>query len=219
MIRKLKKQLHRRIMVMDGAMGTMIQRYGLTESQYRGDQFPDHHIDLMGNNDLLSLTQPDIIRDIHRQYLDAGADFIETNTFNANGLSQADYDTQDFVYEMNLVSAKIAKELTLTYTDDNKNLPRFVLGAIGPTNQTASISPDINHPEYRRVSFDDVVNGYYDQIRGLVDGDVDLLMIETVFDTLNCKAALYAIEKYFDESGKRLPVMVSVRPSQLRRAL
>ncbi len=210
MITKLKKQLARRILVLDGAMGTMIQRYGLTENQYRGDMFPDHHIDLKGNNDILSLTQPDIIREIHKQYLDAGADFLETNTFNANALSQADYDLSELVYDMNLVSAKIVKELTTTYTEENKNLPRFAIGAIGPTNQTASISPDINRPEYRKVYFDDVVEGYYHQVRGLVDGGVDLLMVETVFDTLNCKAALYAIEKYYDESGVRLPVMVSV---------
>jgi 5-methyltetrahydrofolate--homocysteine methyltransferase len=191
-------------------MGTMIQRYRLTESEYRGEQFREHHIDLKGNNDLLSLTQPDIIREIHKDYLNAGADFIETNTFNANGLSQADYDTSEFVYEMNLVSAKIAKELTTTFTEDNKNLPRFTIGAIGPTNQTASISPDINRPEFRKAYFDDINDGYYDQVRGLVDGGVDLLMVETVFDTLNCKAALYAIEKYFDETGIRVPVMVSV---------
>jgi len=210
LINILKKQIQKRILVLDGAMGTMIQRYHLTESEYRGEQFREHHIDLKGNNDLLSLTQPDIIREIHKDYLNAGADFIETNTFNANGLSQADYDTSEFVYDMNLVSAKIAKELTTTFTEDNKNLPRFTIGAIGPTNQTASISPDINRPEFRKVDFDAITEGYYDQVRGLVDGGVDLLMVETVFDTLNCKAALFAIEKCFDVTGTRIPVMVSV---------
>jgi 5-methyltetrahydrofolate--homocysteine methyltransferase len=207
---KIEDSLAERILIMDGAMGTMIQDYKLSEEDYRGEKFVDHAHDLKGNNDLLSLTQPYIIEEIHAAFLEAGADLIETNTFNASGLSQQDYQTENFVYEMNLASAQIARKATEKYLSMTPKRPRYVIGAIGPTNQTASISPDINRPEYRKVTFDDVVRGYYDQVRGLVDGDVDFLMVETIFDTLNAKAALFAIDTYFSESGKRLPVMLSV---------
>jgi len=207
---KIEESLAKRILIMDGAMGTMIQDYKLSEEDYRGEKFVDHAHDLRGNNDLLSLTRPDIIEEIHTAFLDAGADLIETNTFNANGLSQQDYQTEKFVYEMNLASAQIARKATEKYLNITPQKPRYVIGAIGPTNQTASISPDINRPEYRKVTFDDVVKGYYDQVRGLVDGDVDFLMVETIFDTLNAKAALYAIDIYLSESDKSLPVMLSV---------
>ncbi len=206
----LEKKLQERILMLDGAMGTMIQNYHLSEEDYRGKQFADHPHDLIGNNDLLSITKSHIIEEIHRTFLNSGADIIETNTFNANALSQQDYNAEAHVYEMNLASAKIARQAVDTYVEEHPDQPKFVAGAIGPTNQTASISPDINRPEYRRVTFDDVVEGYYEQVRGLVDGDVDLLMVETIFDTLNAKAALYAIDKNFEESGKRLPIMLSV---------
>ncbi len=199
-----------RILILDGAMGTMIQRYKLAEEDYRGTRFSDHAKSLKGNNDLLSLTQPDIIKEIHATYYQAGADFVETNTFNANGISQQDYDMGDLVYEMNTAAARLAKEVAGQYTIRNPEKPRFVAGAIGPTNQTASLSPDINRPEYRKVNFDSVAAAYRPQILGLLDGDVDVLLVETIFDTLNCKAALYAIEDCFAERGKRIPVMLSV---------
>ena len=207
---ELDKLLTKRILVLDGAMGTMIQQRRLTESDFRGELFKEHEIDLQGNNDILSLTSPHIIADIHRAYLDAGADLIETNTFNANSISQSDYRLEAHVYEMNLASARLAKQITKEYTGRMPARPRFTIGAIGPTNQTASLSPDINRPGYRKVSFDDVSDSYYPQIKGLIDGGSDMLLIETVFDTLNCKAALFAIEKYFAESGIRVPVMISV---------
>jgi 5-methyltetrahydrofolate--homocysteine methyltransferase len=206
----IKDLLSKRILIMDGAMGTMIQGYKLTEKDFRGKRFADHPHDLKGNNDLLSLSRPDVIEEIHKDFLEAGADLIETNTFNANGLSQQDYQLTDAVYDMNLASAEIARRATDIITKKDPAKPRFVIGTLGPTNQTASISPDINRPEYRKVTFDDVVTGYYDQARGLVDGDVDFLMVETIFDTLNAKAALFAIDKYFSETGKKIPVMLSV---------
>jgi 5-methyltetrahydrofolate--homocysteine methyltransferase len=196
-------------MVLDGAMGTMIQRYRLTEEQYRGVRFRDFHRDLKGNNDLLSITQPHVISEIHEAYLEAGADIIETNTFNGTAISQADYDMQGIVYELNFEAAKIAKHATKKYTKLDTTKPRFVAGALGPTNKTLSISPDVNDPGYRAVTFDQVKEAYAEQIKGLVEGGVDLLLVETVFDTLNCKAALYAINEYFDTTGKQLPVMVS----------
>ncbi len=207
---KIEESLAKRILIMDGAMGTMIQDYKLSEEDYRGEKFVDHAHDLKGNNDLLSLTQPHIIEQIHTAFLEAGADLIETNTFNANGLSQQDYQIEKYVYEMNLASAQIARKAAEKYLKITPQKPRYVIGAIGPTNQTASISPDINRPEYRKVTFDDVVSGYYDQVRGLVDGKVDFLMLETIFDTLNAKAALYAIDTYLSESDQSLPVMLSV---------
>lgn len=205
----IHRLLKERILVFDGAMGTMIQEYKLDEAKYRGERFADYLSDLKGNNDLLSITQPDIIAEIHSKYFEAGADIVETNTFNANGLSQQDYNMQNLVYEMNLESAKIARKVADEYTQFNPDKPRFVAGALGPTNQTASLSPDINRPEFRRVSFDDVANGYRDQIRGLVEGGADFLLVETVFDTLNCKAALFAIDEYFDKNKIKIPVMVS----------
>ena len=206
----IKEILSRRIMVLDGAMGTMIQRLGLEEKDYRSERFKDHPIDLKGNNDLLSITQPEEIATIHRLYFHAGADIVETNTFNANGLSQKDYQLNALVYEMNFMAAHLARQVADEFTSMNPDKPRFAAGAIGPTNQTASLSPDINRPAFRRVTFDDVVNGYRDQVRGLIEGGVEVLLVETVFDTLNCKAVLVAIAEEFDRIGQKLPVMVSV---------
>lgn len=200
--------IQKRILVLDGAMGTMIQKYKLTEKDYRGYRFIDFHRDVKGNNDLLVLTQPVIVEEIHEAYLKAGADIIETNTFNANAISMADYDMQDWVYELNYEGARLAKNVALKYSTKEK--PRWVAGSIGPTNRTASLSPDVNDPSFRAVTFDDLVKVYYEQIRGLVDGGVDLLLIETIFDTLNAKAAIYAIEEFAENTGKTLPVMISV---------
>jgi 5-methyltetrahydrofolate--homocysteine methyltransferase len=208
--RILQDILKQRIMVLDGAMGTMTQQLGLQEMDYRGERFKDHPIDLKGNIDLLSITQPEEIATIHRQYFHAGADIIETNTFSANGLSQKDYQLSGAVYEMNFRSALLAREVADEFTRLYPAKPRFVAGSIGPSNQTASLSPDINRPAYRRVTFDDVAAGYRDQVRGLLDGDVDLLLVETVFDTLNCKAILYVIDEQFEKTGKKIPVMISV---------
>lgn len=205
----IHKLLKERILILDGAMGTMIQSYNLGENDYRGDRFTDYPTDLKGNNDLLSITQPHIIAEIHKAYYSAGADIVETNTFNANSLSQHDYQMENYVYEMNLESAKIARKVADDITKKNPDKPRFVAGALGPTNQTASLSPDINRPEFRRVYFDDVVKGYSDQIRGLVEGGSDFLLVETVFDTLNCKAALFAIDEYFTNNNIKIPVMIS----------
>lgn len=199
--------LLKKILIMDGAMGTMIQRYALTEEDFRGDQFPDGIIPLKGNNDLLSITRPDIIKEIHLEYLKAGADIIETNTFSGTTISQADYQMEDAVYDINFCSAKIAKEAALEMSSTDK--PRFVAGAIGPTNRTCSISPDVNRPGYRAISFDEMVVAYKQQIEALIDGGVDILLIETVFDTLNAKAGLYAIQEVFERRGQTLPVMVS----------
>lgn len=206
----LSKILQERILLMDGAMGTMIQRHLLSEEQFRGKLFENWDLDLKGNNDLLNLTQPHIIQEIHRAYLEAGADIIETNTFNANTFSQADYHTESWVYELNKQAAILAKSACTEYNNITPSKPRFVAGAIGPTNRTASLSPDVNRPEYRSVSFDDVVSAYSEQINGLLDGGVDILLIETIFDTLNCKAAIFAIETIFAQRGVRLPVMISV---------
>lgn len=205
----LKKILSQRILILDGAMGTMIQKLSLTESDFRGSKFSDFPYDLKGNNDILCLTKPDAIKNIHYQYLAAGADIIETNTFNANSISQSDYNTQNFVYEVNLNAAKIAKEIAVDFTKKNPDKPRFVAGAIGPTNKTASISPDVNRPGYRSAYFDDFYKCYYEQISGLVDGGVDILLIETIFDTLNAKAAIFAIYEYFKKNNTSLPVMIS----------
>lgn len=206
----IEQELKKRILVIDGAMGTMIQRYKPTEEVYRGERFKDYPYPVKGNNDLLSITNPKMIEEIHRAYLDAGADIIETNTFNSNPLSLADYHMEDLTYELNLESAKIAKKAANEYTAKNPDKPRFVAGALGPTNKTTSLSPDVNDPGYRAVTFDDVVAAYTEQIRGLVDGGADVLLVETVFDSLNAKAALFAIETYFEKSGNRLPIMVSV---------
>ena len=198
-----------RILVLDGAMGTMIQAYQLEEEDYRGDRFADFSKDVKGNNDLLCLTQPKIIEAIHTAYLDAGADIIETNTFNANTFSMADYDMEDLCYEINLEAAKIAKRAVKTYLEEDPSKPRFVAGAMGPTNRTASISPDVNNPGFRAVSFDGLVDAYYEQAKGLIDGGADLLLIETIFDTLNAKAALFAVDKLLDERDMEMPVMIS----------
>ena len=198
-----------RILVIDGAMGTMIQRYKLTEEDYRGKRFANYAHPLKGNNDLLSITQPHIIREIHEAYLEAGADIIETNTFSATSISMADYHMESLAYELNLMSAKIARAAADVYTEKNPDKPRFVAGAIGPTNKTASLSPDVNDPGYRGITFDELVLSYGEQVRGLADGGADLFLVETVFDTLNCKAALFAIGEYLESSGKDLPIMIS----------
>lgn len=192
--------LQKRILIIDGAMGTMIQRHKLKEEDYRGERFKDWPSDLKGNNDLLCLTQPQIIRDIHKQYLEAGADIIETNTFNAQKISLADYHMEDLAYEINFAAAKIAKEAV-----KKSGKQAWVAGAIGPMNKTLSLSPDVNNPGYRALTFDDAVAAYYEQVKGLVEGGVDLLLIETIFDTLNAKAAIFAIKKYFHEAHPDLP--------------
>ncbi|WP_461108963.1 methionine synthase [Spirosoma koreense] len=222
-MKTIQELLRERILVLDGAMGTMIQRYGLTEADYRGERFRDWPHDLKGNNDLLSLTKPDIIQEIHRQYLEAGADIIETNTFSGTTIAMADYHMEELAYELNYESARIAKEVALEVTRQNPDKPRFVAGAMGPTNRTASLSPDVNNPAYRAITFDELVNAYYEQVSGLVEGGADLLLVETIFDTLNAKAAMFAIDKYFAEGrGQRaedtphhaprsmpLPIMIS----------
>jgi 5-methyltetrahydrofolate--homocysteine methyltransferase len=203
--------LKERILIIDGAMGTMIQRYKLEEIDYRGERFKDWHKDVKGNNDLLSITQPQIIEEIHKQYLEAGADIIETNTFSSTSIAQADYDMQSLAYELNVAAAKCARNAVNKFlSSSNDNDPCFVAGAIGPLNKTLSLSPDVNNPGYRAVTFDEVAAAYYEQIKGLVDGGVDVLLIETIFDTLNAKAAIYAIKKYFrDTKQQELPVMIS----------
>ncbi|KOY84900.1 methionine synthase [bacterium 336/3] len=201
--------LKERILVLDGAMGTMIQQYKLTEEDYRGERFKDFPHDLKGNNDLLSITQPEIIKEIHRKYLEAGADILETNTFNSTSVSMADYHMEDLVYELNYLSAKIAKEVCETYKTITPDRPRFVAGSLGPTSKTTSLSPDVNNPGFRAITFDELVEAYTEQIRGLVEGGADLLLVETIFDTLNAKAALFAIESFFEKTGKKLPIMVS----------
>lgn len=205
----IEQQFKQRIFILDGAMGTMIQSYRLQEADYRGKRFNDFSHDLKGNNDLLSLTQPDIITEIHQGYLAAGADFIETNNFNANAVSLADYHMADLAYEINLAAARLARAACDEFTRKTPEKPRFVIGVLGPTNRTASMSPDVNDPGFRNVSFDQLVAAYMDVVRGLVDGKVDFLMIETIFDTLNCKAGIFAIEKFFQEKNIRLPVMIS----------
>ncbi len=202
-------QLQKRIMILDGGMGTMLQRYRLQEADYRGERFRDFPYDLKGNNDLLCLTQPDIVQAIHSAYLDAGADFIETNSFNSTAISLSDYHMSDLAYELNLAAAKLARAAAEAKTRQTPEKPRFVIGILGPTNRTASMSPDVNDPGFRNIRFDDLVTAYSDAVRGLVDGDVDFLMIETIFDTLNCKAAIFAVERYFANQGVRLPVMIS----------
>ncbi len=207
------KTLHQiakeKVLVLDGAMGTMIQQYNLEEKDYRSDRFADFHKDVKGNNDLLSITQPHIIEAIHKAYLDAGSDIIETNTFSSTKIAQADYEMEDLAYEMNFESAKIARKAADDYTSMNPDKPRFVAGALGPTNRTASLSPDVNNPGYRAVTFDELVEAYYEQAKGLMEGGSDILLVETIFDTLNCKAALYAIDVLFEEKGEKLPIMVS----------
>ena len=199
--------LRQRLVILDGAMGTMIQRFKLTEAQYRGERFADFHRDVKGNNELLSLTRPDVIRDIHEKYLAAGADLIETNTFGATSIAQADYDMAHLAREMNVESARLARAACDKYSTPEH--PRFVAGALGPTPKTASISPDVNDPGARNVDFEALRAAYYEQVEGLVEGGADVLLVETIFDTLNAKAALFAIDEFFEKSGERLPIMIS----------
>jgi 5-methyltetrahydrofolate--homocysteine methyltransferase len=208
-IEALKAAAKERILILDGAMGTMIQRYQLDEAGYRGARFKDHSHDVKGNNDLLVLSQPKIISEIHNAYLEAGADIIETNTFNSQAISQADYGLADIAEEMNVAAAKLARDAADAWTRKTPGQPRFVAGAIGPTNRTASISPDVNNPGFRNVAFDELVAAYATQTRGLIEGGADTILIETVFDTLNAKAAGFAVEQAFDEMGVRLPIMIS----------
>ena len=204
---QLPNILAQRIVILDGAMGTMIQRFKLTEAQYRGDRFANFHKDVKGNNELLSLTRPDVIADIHEKYLAAGADLIETNTFGATTISQDDYEMAHLAREMNVQSAKIARAACDKYSTPDR--PRFVAGALGPTPKTASISPDVNDPGARNVTFEQLRAAYYEQVEGLVEGGADVLLVETIFDTLNAKAALFAIDEYFENSGERLPILIS----------
>ena len=216
---QIKKLLEERILIIDGAMGTMIQQYKLSEADYRGERFKDWHSDLKGNNDLLCLTQPQIIKAIHKEYLEAGADIIETNTFNSQRVSLADYHMQSLAYEINLAAAKIAKEAVKEFVASSNRQSTngqfaeggpFVAGAMGPMNKTLSLSPDVNNPGYRALTFDEAMEAYYEQVKGLVDGGVDILLVETIFDTLNAKAAIFAIKKYFRDVNKEsLPVMIS----------
>jgi len=208
-VKKIEDILKERILILDGAMGTMIQRHKLEEEDFRGDRFKNHSHLLKGNNDLLSITRPDIIKDIHAQYFEAGADIAETNTFSGTTIAQADYYLEHIVYELNFQSAKIAKEVAVEFTQKEPGKPRFVAGAVGPTNRTLSISPNVNDPGYRAVTFDQLKVAYKEQVKGLMDGGADLLLVETIFDTLNAKAALFGIQELFDEEGKTLPIMVS----------
>ena len=209
---RLKEMLNERIMIIDGAMGTMVQQYKLQEQDYRGARFEHWHCDVKGNNDLLCLTQPQIIQEIHKKYLQAGANIIETNTFNAQSVSLADYDMQSLAYELNVAAAKVARAAIAEFGKESgaDMTDRFVAGAIGPMNKTLSLSPDVNNPGFRSVTFDEVADAYYEQIKGLMDGGVDILLVETIFDTLNAKAAIYAINKYFRETKlAKPPVMIS----------
>jgi 5-methyltetrahydrofolate--homocysteine methyltransferase len=203
----LPEILKNRIAILDGAMGTMIQRFKLSEADYRGERFKDFPKDVKGNNELLSLTRPDVIRDIHEGYLAAGADMIETNTFGATTIAQADYDMQHLTREMNLQSAKLARAACDKFSTPDK--PRYVVGALGPTPKTASISPDVNDAGARNVTFEELRAAYYEQVEALVEGGSDVLLVETIFDTLNAKAALFAIEEFFEASGERLPLIIS----------
>jgi 5-methyltetrahydrofolate--homocysteine methyltransferase len=206
---KIQEEIKKRILVLDGAMGTMLQRYNFSEEDFRGERFKDFPYSLKGNNDLLSITQPQAIKDVHALYFEAGADIVETNTFSGTTIGMADYHLEDIVYELNFQSAKIAREVADEFTAKNPEKPRFVAGSIGPTNRTASMSPDVNDPGYRAVTFDDLRIAYKQQVEALLDGGVDLLLVETIFDTLNAKAALFAIEEVKDERKIDIPIMVS----------
>ena len=205
----IEKALQQRILVLDGAMGTMLQAYKFEEEDFRGDRFATHPSPLKGNNDLLSLTQPEAIKAVHRAYFEVGADIVETNTFSSTSIGMADYAMEEWVYELNVQSAKLAREVADDFTKANPHKPRFVAGSIGPTNRTASMSPDVNDPGYRAVTFDDLVEAYSEQVRGLVEGGSDVLLVETVFDTLNAKAALFAIDVLKEENNWDIPVMIS----------
>lgn len=209
MKRDIRAELENRILVLDGAMGTMLQRFKFTEEDFRGVEFKEHPSPLKGNNDLLSLTQPEAIYKVHCDYLEAGADIIETNTFSATSIGMADYGLESEVYRLNVASAAIAKRAAEAYTLKNPSKPRFVAGSIGPTNKTASMSPDVNDPGYRAITFDQLVTAYSEQVRGLIEGGADLLLIETIFDTLNAKAALYATQEVLDDLALDLPIMIS----------
>ena len=201
--------LKEKILILDGAMGTMIQQHNFSEEDYRGEQFKDFHTSVKGNNDMLSITQPEAIKEIHRKYFNAGADIIETNTFSSTTIGMADYDMEKWVYQLNYESAKLAKEVAAEFSISEPNKPRFVAGSIGPTNRTASMSPDVNDPGFRAVTFNDLRVAYKQQAEALAEGGVDVFLVETVFDTLNAKAALFAIEEVNDEKGLRIPIMVS----------
>ena len=205
----IRNILKDKILVLDGAMGTMIQQFKFTEEDYRGEKFKDFKVSVKGNNDMLSITQPEAIKAIHAKYLEAGADIIETNTFSSTTIAMADYEMEEFVYELNFQSAKIAKEVAEEFTKKDPSKPRFVAGSIGPTNRTASMSPDVNDPGFRAVTFDDLRVAYKQQAEALIDGGVDLLLVETVFDTLNAKAALFAIEEIKTERNIDIPIMLS----------
>lgn len=205
----LEKAAQDRILIIDGAMGTMIQRHKLTEEDYRGERFKDWSRDVKGNNDLLVLTQPAIIQDIHEQYLEAGADIVETNTFNAQTISMADYGMEELAYEINVEAAKLAAAAVAKYNAKTPDKPRFVAGAVGPTNRTASLSPDVNNPGFRNITFDELRTAYKEQVLGLIEGGADIILIETIFDTLNAKAAGFATLEAFDEKGIVLPIMIS----------
>ncbi len=205
----IRKELEKRILVIDGAMGTMIQQYKLTEEDFRGERFKNHPLDVKGNNDLLNITRPDVIKAVHAKYLDAGADIIETNTFSTQRISMADYGMEDLSYELSFEGAKIAKEIAAEYTAKNPEKPRFVAGAVGPTNRTLSMSPDVNDPGFRAISFEELEGAYYEQVRGLVDGGADVLLVETIFDTLNAKAAIFAIKRYEQIVERKLEIMIS----------
>lgn len=203
------KEIEKRILVLDGAMGTMLQQYKFTEEDFRGERFKDYPLSLKGNNDLLSITQPEAIKEIHAKYFAAGADIVETNTFSGTTIAMADYEMEDLVYELNFESAKLAKEVADAFTKKEPHKPRFVAGSIGPTNKTASMSPDVNDPGFRAVTFNDLRIAYKQQVEALLDGGADLLLVETIFDTLNAKAALFAIQEVKDERTIDIPVMVS----------
>ncbi len=205
----IKQELQKRILVLDGAMGTMLQQYNFSEEDFRGERFKYYPSSLKGNNDLLSLTQPKAIAEIHTKYFEAGADIIETNTFSGTTIAMADYNMEDLVYELNYESAKIAKQVADNFTKKNPEKPRFVAGSIGPTNKTASLSPDVDRPEYRAITFNELRIAYKQQVEALIDGGVDLLLVETVFDTLNAKAALFAIEEVKEKRNISIPIMVS----------
>ena len=206
---KIIQEIQKRILILDGAMGTMLQRYTFSEEDFRGERFKEFHKSVKGNNDLLSITQPEAVADVHAKYFEAGADIVETNTFSGTTIAMADYDMEDLVYELNFESAKIAKQIAEDFTKREPYKPRFVAGAMGPTNKTASMSPDVNDPGFRAISFDELRIAYKQQAEALIDGGVDMLLVETVFDTLNAKAALFAIEEIKDERNLDIPVMIS----------
>lgn len=209
-MKTIQDLVRQRILILDGALGTMIQKYNLTEEEFRGERFVEQSGQMKGNNDLLCLTAPHIIQDIHRKYLDAGADIIETNTFNAQRISMSDYHVEDYCREINLAAARIARELADEYSSKNPEKPRFVAGSVGPTNKTCSMSPDVNNPAFRAVTFDELVDAYQEQMEALLEGGVDTLLIETIFDSLNAKAAVYAAMEAMEIVGRQVPLMLSV---------